>query len=151
MANAYGVRCSVLTKGLLPESLAELPLRNEFGITAVSLNEQFIQEYEPGAAPIHARIQSLKTLHDQGCRTWVSIEPYPTPNMVEQNLAELLEMISFTDKIIFGRLHYNKIVSKYNGYQEFYNRCVEQVIDFCKQRGIDYHIKAGTLKDQDAQ
>ena len=77
-ANAHGVRCSVLTKGLLPESLAELPLRNEFGITAVSLNEQFIQEYEPGAAPIRARIQSLKTLHDQGCMTWVSIEPYPS-------------------------------------------------------------------------
>ena len=151
MANAHGVRCSVLTKGLLPENLAELPLRNEFGITAVSLNEQFIQEYEPGAAPIHARIQSLKTLHDQGCMTWVSIEPYPTPNMVEQDLAELLEAVSFADKIIFGRLHYNKIVSKYDGYQEFYNRCAEQVIGFCNQRGIDYHIKTGTLKEKEAK
>ena len=151
MANAHGVRCSVLTKGLLPKSLAELPLRNEFGITAVSLNEQFIQEYEPGAAPIRARIQSLKTLHDQGCRTWVSIEPYPTPNMVEQDLAELLEAVSFTDKIIFGRLHYNKIVSKYDGYQEFYNRYAEQVIGFCDQRGIDYHIKTGTLKEKGAK
>ena len=83
--------------------------------------------------------------------TWVSMEPYPTPNMVEQDLAELLEAVSFTDKIIFGRLHYNKIVSKYDSYQEFYNRCAEQVIGFCNQRGIDYHIKTGTLKEKEAK
>ena len=151
MANAHGVRCSVLTKGLLPESLAELPLRNEFGITAVSLNEQFIQEYEPGAAPIHARIQSLKTLHDQGCRTWVSVEPYPTPNMIKQDLSELLDTVSFVDKIIFGRLHYNKTVSAYKDYQTFYNECTRQVVDFCKSYGIDYHIKTGTLKGKEAK
>ena len=28
------------------------------------------------------------------------MEPYPTPNMVEQDLHELLEAVSFTDRII---------------------------------------------------
>ncbi len=45
----------------------------------------------------------MKALHDAGCKTWVSIEPYPTPNLINQRLDELLEKISFTDKIIFGR------------------------------------------------
>ena len=151
IANAQGIRCSVLTKGILPGILANLPLKNEFGITVVSLEEQFIQEYEPGAAPIQARIQALKSLHEQGCKTWVSIEPYPTPNIIKQDLMELLETVSFADKIIFGRLHYNKTVTAYKDYQAFYNECVKQVIDFCRIHGIDYHIKTGTLKENDAK
>ena len=58
------------------------------------------------------RIAALRTLHDAGCKTWVSIEPYPTPNFIEQDLNEILEAISFCDKIIFGRLNYNKKVSE---------------------------------------
>lgn len=70
---------------------------------------------------------------------------YPTPNIVEQNLHDILEAVAFTNKIIFGRLHYNKIVSQYPGYKQFYNECAEQVIAFCKERRISYHIKTGTL------
>ena len=144
-ANAANVRCSVLTKGILPTELAELPLRNEYGITVVSLSEAFREEYEPGAAPIQDRINSLQELSNQGCYTWVSIEPFPTPNIHEQNLLELLQRIHFVDKIIFGRLHYNKAVSQFNGYQEFYNECARKVIHFCEQNNISYHIKEKTL------
>lgn len=144
-ANTHSVRCSVLTKGILPASLSELPLENEYGITVVSLNDDFIQQYEPGAAPIQERILSLKTLSERGCKTWVSIEPYPTPNMILQDLNQLLNEVSFADRIIFGRLHYNKIVSGYLGYKEFYNQCANEVIQFCRSRRIDYHIKNGTI------
>ena len=44
-ANAEGVRCSVLTKVLLPNTLTELPLDNEYGISVVSLNEDFVKRY----------------------------------------------------------------------------------------------------------
>ena len=150
-ANAEGIRCSVLTKGLLPEKLAELPLDNEYGITVVSLDEEFINRYEPGAAPIEDRIASLRALADAGKKTWVSIEPYPTPNMIEQNLHEILESVSFTDKIIFGRLHYNKVVSAYPKYKRFYNECADKVIQFCEERGIAYHIKNGTITEDTIQ
>lgn len=147
-ANAANVRCSVLTKGILPIELAELPLKNEYGITVVSLSEYFREEYEPGAAPIQDRITSLEDLANRGCYTWVSIEPFPTPNIHEQNLLELLCRVSFVDKIIFGRLHYNKAVSQFKGYQEFYNECARVVIQFCEQHGIAYHIKEKTLKEK---
>lgn len=147
-ANAANVRCSVLTKGILPIELAELPLRNEYGITVVSLSEYFREEYEPGAAPIQDRITSLEDLANRGCYTWVSIEPFPTPNIHEQNLLELLCRVSFVDKIIFGRLHYNKAVSQFKGYQEFYNECARVVIQFCEQHDIAYHIKEKTLKEK---
>ena len=148
-ANAHGVRCSVLTKGILPVLLSELPLENEYGITVVSLNDNFIQQYEPGAAPIRNRIRALKALSERGCKTWVSIEPYPTPNMVDQDLNAILSEVSFADKIIFGRLHYNKIVSAYPGYKDFYNQCANEVIQFCRQRQIAYHIKKGTLTEKE--
>ena len=147
-ANAANVRCSVLTKGILPIELAELPLRNEYGITVVSLSESFRKEYEPGAAPIQDRITSLEDLANRGCYTWVSIEPFPTPNIHEQDLLELLHRVGFVDKIIFGRLHYNKAVSQFKGYQKFYNDCAKVVIQFCEQNGIAYHIKEKTLKEK---
>ena len=146
-ANAEGVRCSVLTKGLLPNTLTELPLDNEYGITVVSLNDEFVNRYEPGAAPITGRIASLRALADAGKKTWVSIEPYPTPNMIEQDLHDILEAVSFADKIIFGRLHYNKIVSAYPAHKQFYNERAKEVIEFCEQRGIAYHIKKGTITE----
>ena len=47
----------------------------------------------------------------------------------------------FTDKIIFGRLHYNKKVSEYKDYKKFYNNMVNKVIEFCSINNIEYHIK----------
>ena len=88
--NDAGIKCTVLTKGLLPIALAELSLENEYGITLVSLDEDFRREMEPNSAPFAQRIQALKALHDVGCKTWVSMEPYPTPNFVEQDLKVLL-------------------------------------------------------------
>ena len=149
-ANMAGVRCSVLTKGILPEALAELPLDNEYGITVVSLDEGFVREFEPGAASANKRIAALRELSNAGKKTWVSIEPYPTPNIIEQNLQEILDAISFTNRIIFGRLHYNKRVTKYSDYKAFYNRCASDVIRFCEAHGIDYHIKNGTITEEAA-
>ena len=100
---------------------------------------------EPGSANYTVRLNALKYLHDQGCKTWVSVEPYPTPNVIEQDLDELLDKISFTDKIIFGRTNYNKKISAYSGVSEFYNKMAQKVIDFCKDRKIAWHIKTGTI------
>ena len=144
-ANSQGVRCSVLTKGILPQALADLPMKNEYGITLVSLDDSFIKQYEPNAAPVFERLSALRELHERGCSTWVSIEPYPTPNIIEQDLNSILEAISFTDYVIFGRLHYNKTVSEFASHKEYYNSCAHQVISFCQMRGIRYHIKEGTL------
>ena len=148
--NADGIRCSVLTKGLLPVELAAYSPDNEYGVTLVTLDEAFREQMEPFAAPCPDRLASLLALHDRGCNTWVSIEPYPTPNMIEQNLHEILEAVSFTDKIIFGRLHYNKVVSAYPEYKRFYNECADEVIQFCEERGIAYHIKKGTITEEAA-
>lgn len=134
----------MLTKGILPICLSDLSRTNEYGITLVSLNENFQDNYEPNAAKIHERIEALKSLHEAGCKTWVSIEPYPTPNIINQNLEEILSSIDFVDRIIFGRMHYNKDISAYKEYKSFYNSCVQKVIEFCEVHQISWHIKKGT-------
>lgn len=144
--NKYNIPCYILTKGILPIELTNYKL-NWYGITYVSYKEEFREKYEPGAASLDDRIGALRELHEQGCKTWISIEPYPTPNIIEQDLDVLLEKVSFVDRIVFGRLHYNKVVTAYKNHKEFYNECAQKVISFCKKNDIDYHIKNGTITD----
>lgn len=143
--NAAGTRCCILTKGILPIELADCSKENEYGITLISLDEKYREQMEPGAAPYELRIRALKDLHNRGCKTWVSIEPYPTPNLIIQNLNDILDSIKFVDKIIFGRTNYNREVSSYATHKLFYNKCAAEVIQFCENEGIAYHIKDGTI------
>ena len=143
--NATGIRCTVLTKGLLPIELAKQIPENEYGITLISLDEDFRKKIEPGASSYADRIAALKALHNKGCRTWVSIEPYPTPNIIKQDLLQILNAVSFVNKIIFGRTNYNKEISAFTTHKAFYNQQVDLVVDFCKRNSINYHIKNGTM------
>jgi DNA repair photolyase len=143
--NSYGIKCTVLTKGILPPELSTFKKNNIYGITLISLDEDFRKRMEPFSAPYLDRIDSLKKLKAKGFSTWVSIEPYPTPNIIKQELSSILEKVKFVDKIIFGRLNYNKKVSEYNGEKDFFNKTAKEVIAFCKSNAIEYHIKKGTI------
>lgn len=143
--NNAGIRCTVLTKGLLPIELAKQSDKNEYGITLISLDEAFRRRIEPGAATYAERVTTLKALSDRGCKTWVSIEPYPTPNLIQQDLKGILNTVAFANRIIFGRTNYNKEISAYREQRPFYNEQAAVVVQFCKGKGIDYHIKNGTI------
>lgn len=146
--NEAGIKCTILTKGILPQRLTECSRDNEYGITLISLDEEYRGRMEPGAAPYDKRLEALKWLHDRGCKTWVSMEPYPTPNLINQDLNELLEAVSFADRIIFGRTNYSKeVTSGYPEHKKFYNEKAKEVIDFCTNRKIAYHIKEKTITE----
>lgn len=149
MLNDNNIICTVLTKGTLPIELSQFSKNNQYGITLISLDEAFRERIEPGAAPYQDRINRLKKLHDAGCKTWVSIEPYPTPNIITQKFQPILDSISFVDKIIFGRTNYNAQISKYLDAKIYYNQLSQQVIDFCIDRNIAFHIKKGTISKID--
>lgn len=117
---------------------------NIYGITLVSLDESYKEEYEPGAAPYDERIEALKALEDKCCQTWVSMEPYPTPNLVKQDLLPIMDEVSFADRIIFGRTNYNKVASAYPHVKDWYNERVIEVVNYCETHAIDYYIKQGT-------
>lgn len=147
--NNPGIRCSVLTKGIYPDELADRNGNshlNEYGITLVSLNEEFRKEYEPFAALLKDRVNSLKKLHLKGFKTWASIEPYPTPNIFRQDLNEILKAVSFVDRIVFGKLNYNIQSSQFKWVNEFYKSQIETVAKFCRKKNINLHIKHGTKR-----
>jgi len=150
--NKDNIHCVVLTKGVFPSILAnakKYSKNNEYGISIVSLDNMFKKRYEPYSAPYKDRIKSLKYLHNHGLKTWVSMEPYPTPNLVKQNLQVILNEVSFTDKIIFGKLNYNVDASNsvYKESKVFYEECANKIISFCRRNNIEYHIKYGTQKN----
>jgi DNA repair photolyase len=144
--NEHDISCTSLTKGVLPYDLAGLSNNNEYGITLVSLNEKFRTCYEPGSAPYGERIKSLYHLHKKGFKTWVSIEPYPTPNIVGQSIAEILERVSFVDTLIFGKLNYNPKVREYRDYKKFFSEMTDTVLEFCEKNNKGFHIKRETSK-----
>ncbi|MCR4898287.1 MAG: hypothetical protein K5892_03580 [Acholeplasmatales bacterium] len=149
LINSYNIPCIILTKGILPKELVNYSKMNYYGITYVSNNNSFQNEYEPNAAPLDERLASLKFLSENGCNTWVSMEPYPTPNIVNQNFENILNDVSFVNKIVFGRLNYNKLVSEYKNYKNYYNNLVNTFIEFCEKNNIEYHIKNGTKTEID--
>lgn len=147
--NKDNIRCTVLTKGIYPKHLADIEKygqNNEYAITLVSLDKKFKEGFEPGSASYIKRINSLQYLHDKGLKTWVSMEPYPTPNLVKQELSKILEKIYFVDKIIFGKLNYNVKIAQFQNNKTFYDECANEVIDFCNKNNIEHHIKYGTQK-----
>jgi len=146
--NTNNIRVTTLTKGLYPDEILDEKFlkSNEYGITLVSLSEQFKQSYEPYSAPYRVRIDSLKTLHKKGLKTWVSIEPYPTPNLDNSALKieNLLNEIAFVDKLIFGKINYNVQSTKFKDNDLFYKTISKTIITFCEKHKIKYHIKSGT-------
>ena len=145
IANSFGVPCSILTKGLLPIELADrgaFPADNVYGISLVSLDEEFRRRWEPGAAPYAERVAALRALRDAGRSTLVHMEPYPTPNIVEQDLSAILAEIGFVDSLYFGRWNYNRIVGERPGAEEFYAERSKEARRFCRGRGIAFEAGA---------
>jgi len=141
--NEAGIACSILTKGILPGDLADparYPVANTHGISLVSLDEGFRRQWEPGAAPCVARIAALRNLHEAGRQTLVHIEPYPTPNIIEQDLSALLEAVAFVEHVFFGRWNYNRRVSDYPGEGAFYREQAAIVRKFCETHGIECEV-----------
>ena len=148
--NESYIPVTTLTKGIIPSEIADMKQigrsMNEYGVSLVSMDENFREYYEPHSAPNYRRIQALEHLHSQGFKTYVSIEPYPTPNIINQDIYEVLEAIRFADKIIFGRMNYNRKVTEYKDYQEYYREMTYLVTDFCRRNNIEWHIKQGTIR-----
>jgi len=149
--NRSGIKVVTITKGLYPDDLTDTDtysVDNEYGATIVSLSDEFHEKYEPYTAPVVERIRTLKALHDSGLKTWVSMEPYPTPNIIKQEISEILEAVSFVDKIIFGKWNYSKLVSSYRGHKEFYDTTARKVLDFCNEKSIYVYMKEGTMTQE---
>lgn len=154
--NTVGIPVTLLTKGTYPKNLAVESLgadswlhpENEYGASVSSLSEEFRAKWEPGAALYAERIAGLRDLHRVGCRTWVSIEPYPALATGEDgydDLRRILRTVDFADKIVFGRWNYSQDAPcNVDDPAAFWDGAAKVVREFCSDRGIDCVIKRGT-------
>lgn len=137
--NAAGLTCDILTKGILPRELAgpAFNKKNRYGISIVSLDEDFRKRWEPGAAPYADRIGALRYLHDRGFPTYAHIEPYPTPNIFKQDIAALVNAVAFVDSLYFGGWNYSTAAEKYPDRTAFYEEQSRIVKALCRKHNIE--------------
>ena len=66
-------------KRILPKTLSDFSKENEYGITLISLNEEYREQEEPGAAPYAERLAALRALRcrlqDMGKMNHIRLEP----------------------------------------------------------------------------
>lgn len=140
-----GKNIITLTKGAINEYNGYDLYPDWYGITLVSVSEEFRLKYEVDSKPFNERVKALKDAHDNGINTWVSVEPYPTPALFKQQLRPVLEKIDFVDKIIFGRWSYDYRASgKFAN--KFYIQRRNEFIEFCEEKGIQYKVKDDVMK-----
>lgn len=143
--NRNHARAICLSNGVYPEELILKEIfgsDNKYGIAMVSLSEKFNTKYNSLAVPIKEKIKSLKFLHDHGLKTWVNMEQYPTPNIVEQDIEEILKEIAFVDRIVFGKLRFNFLATHYlEKHPTFFTDTTKKVTRFCKKNKIECFIE----------
>jgi DNA repair photolyase len=140
---ANGLRFTVLTKGgsraIRDFDLLEKYENCSFGTTLVFASQDDADHWEPNAASIADRIETIKTAHQKGIRTWVSMEPVIDP---AQAIALVKALSPFVDHWKVGKLNYNKEISGKVDWPRF-KADITSIMD---DLGADYYLK-NSLKD----
>ena len=132
----YGLGFCVLTKGgtrALTDIDLYRPDRDAFASTLTSLDPAFSKKWERGAASPDDRIAALRTFHEAGIFTWVSLEPTLD---TEASLAIVRETHAFVDLYKIGRVNYLKM-TKTTDWQDYTLR----MINLCRDLGAAHYIK----------
>jgi len=132
----YGLGFCVLTKGgarALRDIDLYRPTRDGFASTLTSLDEKFSKKWERNAALPGDRIATLKTFHDRGIFTWVSLEPTLD---IESSLAIVEATHPFIDLYKVGRVNYLPMTktTDWEGY-------TMRMIDLLNRLGAKHYIK----------
>jgi DNA repair photolyase len=133
----YGLGFCTLTKGG-SRALRDIDLfrkdRDAFACTLTSVDNDFAAKWERRAAAPTNRMQTLKSFHDKGIFTWVSIEP-------TLDISSALEVIRQTHEYVdlykIGRANYIPSLGRSIDWKEY----TERVIELCQNLGVKHYIK----------
>ena len=108
----YRIPVAVLTKGGF-RVRRDIDIMKKFGrsikvgATLTFHDPSLSLEWEPNAAPPFERIEGLRTIHENGIRTWASFEPVIDP---DQSLRMIRASLDMVDEYRLGKLnHYRGI------------------------------------------
>jgi DNA repair photolyase len=132
----HGLGICTLTKGG-SRAIRDLdlfrPSRDAFASTLTSVDDMFSKKWERNAALPSDRIQTLRTFHDAGTFTWVSLEPTLD---CDSSLRIVRETHEFVDLFKIGRVNYLPM-TKTTDWRDYTLR----MIDLCQRLGAAHYIK----------
>jgi DNA repair photolyase len=133
---AHGLAICTLTKGG-KRALRDLdlfrPERDAFASTLTSLDADFSQKWERGAALPDDRINTLRTFHQAGIFTWVSLEPTLS---TEASLQIIEQTHEFVDLYKIGRANYLPMTGTTD-----WERYTHRILELCQRLGVRHYIK----------
>jgi DNA repair photolyase len=139
----YNIPVSILSKGGL-RILEDLDIIKQFGANiqvGASLtftNKEDSLKWEPGAALPEERLEVLKRLHDEGIRTWASMEPVIFP---DQSLEIMQLTHSYVDGYKIGKLnHFPKYEGKFD-----WSKFLTDSVSIMRKYGKKFYIKKDLL------
>jgi alkylated DNA repair dioxygenase AlkB len=137
----FGLGFCILTKGGT-YSLMDLdlyrPERDAYACTLTCLDDSFSKKWERLAALPADRIKALRTMHDAGVYTWVSLEPVVD---TEASLALVKATHKFVDLYKIGRANY--LPSTHTTDWETYTH---RMLDALSHYGAAHYIKRDLQK-----
>lgn len=122
----HGLGFCTLTKGgsrALRDIDLFRPERDAFASTLTSLDATFSRKWERGAADPDDRISTLRTFHERGIFTWVSLEPTLD---VEASLAIVDATHEFVDLYKVGRVNYVGL-TKTEDWEDYTHRMIDKL------------------------
>ncbi|MEM7821471.1 MAG: radical SAM protein [Candidatus Aenigmatarchaeota archaeon] len=84
---------------------------SQIGFTIVTLDEKIRKKIEPLASPSIERINVLRRFHEEGIKTFAFIGPILPFTPIEK-IAEIVDMVSFSDRIYFDKFNYKPGLEK---------------------------------------
>jgi DNA repair photolyase len=132
----YGMAFCTLTKGgsrALPYLDLFRPSRDAFASTLTSLDDAFSLKWEPRAALPADRIRTLRTFHEAGIFTWVSLEPTLD---TASSLAIIQHTHEFVDLYKVGRANYLPMT-----YTTDWQDYTLRVLELVNRLGIKHYVK----------
>lgn len=137
--NQYNHKVAILTKGG-NRILNDIDLFKQFGerikvgASLTFSDAYYSSKWEPGATLPDERIRSLKTVAENGIKTWASFEPVIVP---DQSLNLMEQVSGFIDHIRIGKLN------NFKGYDKKINWTIflDDAVKLCRKLNIPFYIK----------
>ncbi len=133
-----GLPFTVLTKGgtraIRDFDILKGYEKARFGTTLIFTEQADADYWEPQAASVENRIQTIMAAHSRGIPTWVSIEPVIDPVQAIQ----LVKAIHpFVDHWKVGKINYHKEIENAVDWVRFR----QEISELFEKNGADYYLK----------
>lgn len=141
----YGLGVCTLTKGgsrALRDISLFRPDRDAFASTLTSTDDAFSKKWESGAALASDRINTLKTFHEAGIFTWISLEPTLD---IESSLQVVKETHEFVDLYKVGRVNYLPMTLT-TDWKDYTHRMIDLLSKLNKKHYIKHDLQPFLLE-----